>query len=187
MVKTRNDVRPSLLHLLLGLIFLYVLLTSIDLMGSAFKSLGTDVAEKIITATAIPFAGLLISILATALVQSSSVTTSLTVGLVSAGAISVQNAIPIVTGANVATPVTAPLAPPAGNPSGLVVAFVHLLFNVFGITIVYPVRPARRIPLRLATFVANKVAKKRCFARVWVGGPFFPMPLLFLWLAGGFS
>ena len=53
-----------------------------------------------------------IGILATSLVQSSSTTTSLTVGLVAAGALTIEGAVPIVMGANIGTSVTSSLVQP---------------------------------------------------------------------------
>ena len=85
---------------------LYCFLVSIGLMGSAFKGFGKGFAESLIKTTSNPLVGLFIGILATSLVQSSSTTTSIVVGMVGSGVIAVPNAIPIVMGANIGTTVT---------------------------------------------------------------------------------
>jgi sodium-dependent phosphate cotransporter len=85
---------------------LYAFLVGLDMMGIAFKLFGGDFAETLITTTANPFVGLFVGILATSLVQSSSTTTSITVGLVAAGALTINGAIPIIMGANIGTSVT---------------------------------------------------------------------------------
>jgi len=85
---------------------LYAFLVGLDLMGLAFKLFGGDFAEKLITTTENPFVGLFVGILATSLVQSSSTTTSITVGLVAVDALTIQGAIPIIMGANIGTSVT---------------------------------------------------------------------------------
>jgi len=54
-------------------------------MGLSFKLFGGGFAEALISGTSDPFVGLLVGILATSLAQSSSTTTSITVGLVAAG------------------------------------------------------------------------------------------------------
>ncbi|HEX2253428.1 MAG TPA: Na/Pi symporter [Thermoanaerobaculia bacterium] len=90
--------------LIVGLLYLFFL--GLDLMGYSFKLFGRGFAEALMTRTANPFVGLLVGILATSLVQSSSTTTSMTVGLVAAGAISLEGAIPIIMGANIGTSVT---------------------------------------------------------------------------------
>lgn len=85
---------------------LFTFFCGISLLGDSFKLLGEGFAEQLITATSNPFAGLLIGILSTVLVQSSSLTTSMTVALVSSGSISIGNAVPIVMGANIGTTIT---------------------------------------------------------------------------------
>ena len=63
-------------------------------------------AESLIKTTSNPLVGLFIGILATSIIQSSSSTTSIVVGLVAGGALNVANAIPIIMGANIGTSVT---------------------------------------------------------------------------------
>ena len=85
---------------------LYFFLFSIDLMSSAFKLLGVGFASGILRTTSDPLAGLLLGFLVTSLVQSSSFTTALTVGLVAAGTLPLNLAIPVIMGANIGTTVT---------------------------------------------------------------------------------
>lgn len=96
----------NLLRLLLLLLLLFGFFVGLDLMGLAFKLFGKGFAETLIERTSNPFVGLFIGILATTLVQSSSTTTSMTVGLVAAGALTIEGAIPIIMGANIGTSVT---------------------------------------------------------------------------------
>jgi len=92
------------LALLLALLFAFFV--GLDLMGVAFKLFGKGFAETLIERTSNPFVGLFVGILATTLVQSSSTTTSMTVALVAAGALTIEGAIPIIMGANIGTSVT---------------------------------------------------------------------------------
>jgi len=85
---------------------LYLFLLSISMMGAAFKLFGSDLANQLIATTSNPFVGLVIGILTTSLIQSSSTTTSLVVGLVGAGALNIANAIPIIMGSNIGTSIT---------------------------------------------------------------------------------
>lgn len=89
---------------LFGLLYLFLL--SISMMGTAFKLFGSGLAEQLIATTSNPFVGLVIGILATSLMQSSSTTTSLVVGLVGADALTISNAIPIIMGSNIGTSIT---------------------------------------------------------------------------------
>ena len=76
-----------------ALFFLYFFLLSLELLGCSAKVLGVCSAGRLMGDNANPVAGLVIGELATALVQSSSTTTSIIVSLVGAGALSVQNGI----------------------------------------------------------------------------------------------
>lgn len=122
----------------------YIFLVAIKLMGSSFKLFGAGFAEQIITYTAFPIVGLFIGILATSLVQSSSVTTSITVGLVAADALSVTGAIPIIFGANIGTSITNTIVS-FGHitrqeefKNAFSVATVHDFFNLLALLVLFP-------------------------------------------------
>jgi len=85
---------------------LYLFLVGIKGLSSGIKALGGDFAKEIMTTTSDPFLALFIGILATTLFQSSSTTTSIIVGMVSGGAVSLTGAIPMIMGANIGTTVT---------------------------------------------------------------------------------
>lgn len=93
-------------RILAALGLLYLFLVGLEAMGLAFKLFGKGLAEQLIASTSNPFVGLLIGVLATSIVQSSSTTTSITVGLVAGGALTIEGAIPIIMGANIGTSVT---------------------------------------------------------------------------------
>ncbi len=71
------------------------------------KSAGDKLRDILDRFTTNPFMGVLAGVLVTALIQSSSGTTALTVGLVSAGFMSLRQAIGVIMGANIGTTVTA--------------------------------------------------------------------------------
>ena len=76
--------------LLLG--YLYLFLLSIDMMGASMKMFGKGFTESLIASTSNPLVGLFIGILATSIIQSSSTTTSIVVGLVGGGALKIGRA-----------------------------------------------------------------------------------------------
>ena len=119
-------------------------------------------------------------LLVTVGVQSSSITTSLLVPLIGAGIVPLETAFAATLGANIGTTVTALLASLTGTPQAVTVALVHLLFNISGIIIIYPLGAVRRIPLRLATGLAHKAADRKIYALLYMVGIFFVMPLLFV-------
>ncbi len=79
---------------------------AIDLMVSSLQELGGGAAETILLATSNPFTGLFIGLLVTAMIQSSSTTTSLIVAFVASGSITLESAVPLIMGANIGTTIT---------------------------------------------------------------------------------
>ena len=77
-----------------------------DLMGAAFKVLGSCDAGGLFQEASNPIAGLMIGILATVLVQSSSTSTSIVVSLVGSGNMNVETAVPVIMGSNIGTSIT---------------------------------------------------------------------------------
>ncbi|KYK33068.1 MAG: hypothetical protein AYK18_05280 [Theionarchaea archaeon DG-70] len=116
----------------------------------------------------------------TAIVQSSSVTTSLVIPLLGSGLLTVEQVFPYTLGANVGTTVTAILAALVTNQVGAVtIAFSHLLFNFFGILIFYPLR---FVPIFCARWLANIAAERKIAAILFVALTFYAIPLLFIFL-----
>lgn len=122
------------------------------------------------------FITMTIGVLITVAVQSSSITTSLLVPLLGGGIITLETAFPIILGANVGTTVTALLAALTGTEAGLTIALVHLLFNITGIAVIYPVKPIREIPLRMSRWMGDRVLEKRRIAVIFVLMVFFVIP-----------
>ena len=87
---------------------LFAFLLGVKGLGDGFKLLSGDLLSAFFASTENPFVGLVVGLLATTLVQSSSVTTSMIVGLVAApeNPLPLANAIPMVMGANIGTTVT---------------------------------------------------------------------------------
>lgn len=85
-----------------------IFLFGIKYMGDGLqKSAGDKLRDILDRFTTNPFMGVLAGIIVTVLIQSSSGTTALTVGLVSAGFMTLRQAIGVIMGANVGTTVTA--------------------------------------------------------------------------------
>ena len=126
------------------LLLLYCFFLSLDMIGLAFKLFGGGFAHTLIEATTNPFVGLFIGLLVTSLVQSSSTTTSMTVGMVAAGALTIEGAIPIIMGANIGTTVTNTLVSLAHvtRPEEFRRAFsgatIHDFFNWLAVLILLP-------------------------------------------------
>ena len=156
-LKQTSLPRPVRLGLLL--LLMYVFFLSITLMGDSFQFFGRGFAEQLLTTTANPFIGIFIGILATSLVQSSSTTTSMTVGLVAGGALTIPGAIPIVIGANIGTSVTntlvslGHLSRPGEFRRAFAAATVHDFFNVIAVVILFPVQLSTNFLGRLSVIL----------------------------------
>ena len=131
-----------------------------------------------------PLVAMLFGAALTVLVQSSSITTSIVVPLVGAGILTLEAVFPFTLGANVGTTVTAMLAALAtGNIAAVTVAFAHLFFNLSGISLIYPLKPIRQIPLAMARWLAQLTSRNRAYALVYVIGVFYVIPsaLILVW------
>ena len=123
---------------------LYLFLVGIGGMGYSFKLFGKEFSQKILEATSSPLIGLFIGILATTIVQSSSTTTSIIIGMVAAEAIGVRSAIFMVMGANIGTTVTAKLVSlghitrKAEFRRAFAASSVHDTFNLITVSLLYP-------------------------------------------------
>ncbi len=123
--------------------------------------------------------GMMVGILVTVSVQSSSITTSILVPLVASGILLVRNAYPITLGANIGTTVTALLAALAtGVVGGMTIALVHLLFNIVGILILYPIPKIRYVPVTLAEKLATLAVSRKWLAAGYVGIVFIAIPIV---------
>jgi len=169
----------AVIMLVLALAALFFALTSLSRL---LKKLVLNQAEGVFTRTLCNnnFAAMLMGLAVTIAVQSSSITTSLLVPLIGAGIIPLESGFAATLGANVGTTVTALLASLTGTPAAVTVALVHLMFNLSGILIIYPVPWIRRIPLNLARGLAAATARRRYFALVYMIGVFFLLPLVFV-------
>jgi sodium-dependent phosphate cotransporter len=113
----------------------------------------------------------------TVLVQSSSITTSLAVPLAGAGILTLRQIFPYTLGTNVGTTVTAMLAALAvGELSAVTVAFAHMLFNLCGILVIWPIPAIREIPLRLARGFSTLAADHRWLAIAYILVCFYAVP-----------
>lgn len=127
-----------------GLAFmLYLLLLSVTMVGGGFKLATGDQAKALFEFASNPIAGLMVGLVATALIQSSSTVTSIIVGLV-AGGLPVELAIPMIMGANIGTTVTntivslAHIREKEEFKNAFASATIHDFFNILAVIIFLP-------------------------------------------------
>ena len=170
--------RPSTVLAGLAVLFLLlVFLTGVRGLGDGFKLLGGDLLDTFFVATANPFVALMVGLLATTLVQSSSVTTSMVVGLVAApeNPLPLANAVPMIMGANIGTTVTNTVVSMAHLRSAeefrraFSVATCHDFFNYLSVLVLLPLEMATGFLSRGAAALAGRLDV--------VGGSSFDSPL----------
>jgi sodium-dependent phosphate cotransporter len=125
------------------LVLMLLLVTAVNLIGLGVQGFGQTTAAALMQWVKNPLVGLLVGILATALVQSSGLIIALLVGLV-AGGFSLSLAIPVVMGANIGTTVTNTLVSLGQAKTGaafqrsFAAATVHDFFNFFTVLLLFP-------------------------------------------------
>ena len=131
-----------------------------------------------------PIAGITSGAAVTVMVQSSSTTTSLMIPLAGSGVFTTRQIYPFTLGANIGTTITALLAAtsitgPAAEVA-LTIALVHVMFNVFAVSLIYGMPLLREIPLQLADKLAKIGAENKPAALGYVLGSFFVLPGLIM-------
>ena len=136
---------------------IYLFLVGVSSLEAGINVMGADTQERLFSSVDNPLAGLFVGLLGTVLVQSSSASTSVIVGLVASGALGVDDAVPMVMGANIGTTVTNTLVS-LGHvrqseefKRAFAAATVHDFFNVFAVLIL--------LPFELATGVLSDIAE----------------------------
>ena len=164
-----------------GILIFSALLGIVRVMRSSMQSRIESLVSRALASNVI--IAMAVGLVATVMVQSSSITTSLLVPLAGAGVLKLEHAFPVTLGANVGTTVTALLAALAATDTnaaaGLTIALVHLGFNLSGTLLIYPFEPVRSIPLRFARMLADVGVRSRRWAILYVIGLFFGIPVIF--------
>jgi sodium-dependent phosphate cotransporter len=159
-----------------------MLFTSLRLLVYQLKSLWIkrfqeNFNEKIFGSS---WKALLSGAVLTGIVQSSSVTTSLTVPLVATQKITLEKAFPFIVGANIGTTVTALLVAVSKSDAALAIALCHFLFNVFGAMVLLPVPFIRQIPIYMASALGKKTMQFRIAGFLYILLVFFVLPFLLI-------
>ena len=166
---------PTIVRGLVVAILLYFFLTGVELLSGGFKTLGKDFVDGLFQGVSNPIGGLFVGLLATVLVQSSSVSTSVIVGLVASSVVGIDDAVPMIMGANIGTTVTNILASLGYLRRGddfrraFAAATVHDLFNLLAVAVL--------LPLELLTGYLSGVAGWITDLVIGTSGASFKSPL----------
>jgi sodium-dependent phosphate cotransporter len=178
-VVADNDKVVGALMVVVGL---FLILSSLVFITRNMRTLIAERVERSMNAILGRGGGMmaiLVGLVITVAVQSSSITTSILIPMSAAGVISLRNAYPVTLGANVGTTITALLAAlAASTPDALTIGFVHTIFNVAGILVLFGIPFLRDVPIRAAEFLADVAVQRRTIAVAYVAVVFIIVPLV---------
>ena len=175
-----SNFNVSWFWVLVSLVFLFI---ALKILTSSIKSFMETKVQKVIDRYFFRTALLsfIFGMVVTAIIQSSSVTTSLAIPFVGGGMITLEQVFPFTLGANIGTTVTALLSSMVTSSiPAVALAFAHLLFNVSAVLLFYPLR---RIPITLARKLGDMVMRKRHVSIIIIAIFFFLIPLLVILLS----
>ena len=155
--------RPLLAWVSSGFL-VYLLLIAVSALGDGFDALfgGAAAARELFAFATNPFMGLIMGAFATAIIQSSSTTTSILVALCAAG-LPIETAIPMVMGANVGTSVTNTLVS-LGHIGhrrefrrAFAAATIHDFFNITAVLIFLPLEMMFGVMHRISAWMTGTI------------------------------
>ena len=155
--------QPLFVRAIVIILSILFFLLSIELLGSSIGTITGGMTDNIGKVTANPFIGLFIGLLSTALLQSSSTTTSIAVAAVASGAISLQNAIPIIMGANVGTTITSTIismsyiSKQKAFRRAVAAGTSHDFFNILTVLILFPLEVNYRFLEKISATISSSI------------------------------
>ena len=166
--QAQRSILDGVLRGLYLLLLLFGFLVAIECMSKAIKMLsdtgllggGGDEAE-LFAGVSNPFAGLALGVLFTVMVQSSSTTTATIVAVVASGALTVEQAVPMIMGANIGTTITNTLVSlghvrrSAEFRRAYAAATVHDFFNLMMVAVLLPIELTTKVLSRSAASIAG--------------------------------
>lgn len=163
--------RSSTAFLSYGQVFFALLLFifAIDLLTVAVGNVNNGVALEFLQATKNPFISLFIGLLVTALIQSSSTVTASVVAIVASGNLNLQQAVPIVLGANIGTTLTSTLVSLSYLMNkkefrrALSAGISHDLFNILAVIFLFPLEIYFGFLSKTASHIADWFASDNSF------------------------
>lgn len=162
---------------------LFLFIFAIDLLTVAMGRINSGIALDFLQATKNPFISLFIGLLVTALIQSSSTVTASVVAIVASGNLTLQQAVPLVLGANIGTTLTSTLVSLSYLMNrkqfrrALSAGISHDIFNILSVVLLFPLEIYFGFLSKTAIFIAGwfdsdnsfegPIIYNRMFTRTW--------------------
>jgi sodium-dependent phosphate cotransporter len=177
--KKHSKIKSYFIMLLALSLFIF----AIDLLTVAMSQLNNNIAEDILAATRNPFVSLFIGLLMTALIQSSSTVTASIVAVVASGNLTLEQAVPMVMGANIGTTLTSTLVSLSYIMNSkqfkraLSAGILHDIFNIFTVLILLPLEISFGFLSKLAISIAHLFAPDKDYTGPLVYNKVFTRPV----------
>ncbi len=181
----RSSSGQSWLRAVLVVVALYGFLVGVALIEGGIAALGAGFEQELLDSVTNPLGGLAAGVLATVLVQSSSVSTATIVALVGAGTVPVDLAVPMIMGANIGTTITNTLASlaslrrPDEFRGAFAAATMHDFFNLLAVVILLPLELLTGLISRTAVWLTGLLRT----TEVGVAPPPSPVKVALGWVA----
>jgi len=159
-----------------------ILFLGLSILTQVIKPLGDSPVFKdiLVSFSRNPVLGVLAGTFVTAILQSSSVTTGMILGLSMAGLIDLSAALPLVLGCNIGTCVTALIASIGASIGAKRAAAAHIVFNIVGVLIFLPfLGPFKRLVSLTTADVTREIANAHTLFNVINTLIFIPLIPLF--------
>ena len=140
-MSERTSVALRVVSIILTLFFF---LFCINLMVASLGTYASDFEQRILTSALNPFIGLFIGLLVTAVIQSSSTTSTMVVAMVATGTLTIHEAIPIIMGANIGTTLTSTIvslgfiSDKKAFRKGVSAGVIHDFYNIILVLVLFP-------------------------------------------------
>ncbi|MBN7809598.1 Na/Pi cotransporter family protein [Algoriphagus sp. H41] len=160
-IATEKSAATKIKSYFIVVLSILLFIFAIDLLTVAMGRLNSEVAREMIQATRNPFISLFVGLLVTALIQSSSMVTASIVAIVASGNMTLQQAVPMVLGANIGTTLTSTLVSftfitkKKEFRRALSSGITHDLFNIMNVIILFPLE----LQFNLLSKGSEKIAK----------------------------
>jgi sodium-dependent phosphate cotransporter len=181
--KQASHIKGNFFQYLQVILALLLFIFAIDLLTVGMGNINGGIALEILNATKNPFISLFIGLLVTALIQSSSTVTASLVAIVASGNLTLQQAVPIVLGANVGTTLTSTLVSLSylmkkkEFQRAFSAGISHDFFNILTVILLFPLEIYFGFLSNTASYIASWFASdnsfqgpivyNRMFTRTW--------------------
>ncbi|MEH7108628.1 MULTISPECIES: Na/Pi symporter [Bacillaceae] len=135
-----NKKSRSIGMLLLGIASVFTAMKGFEMLAQPLTSMGF-IHSFILSINDNILLSLITGAIITAIIQSSTAMTGITMGFLTAGLLQLDAGIAIVLGANIGTCITAVIASVGGGAESRLAAFAHVWLNVFGVLVFIPLIP----------------------------------------------